>query len=255
MRIIRSAVGVSLALVSLVVVISMANSASPFFLRNGQRVVFLGDSNTNAGMYVQYVDAYLRTRFPDQKFDLINLGLSSETCSGLSEPDHPFPRPDVHERLDRVLAMTKPDVVVACYGMNDGIYYPFSEERFAKYKEGINKLIDKVRRAGAKITLVTPPPFDQQPMKEKVLPVDAPKFSWMTPYAGYDEVLARYSKWLLTLRRHGILIADAHTAVNEHLAAIRRTDPSYRLAGDGVHINATGHWLVAQQLLDRKSVV
>ncbi len=99
-----------------------AQAGEPFLLRDGQRIVFLGDSITNAGGYVQYVEAYLLARFPDQKFELINLGLPSETVTGLSEPEHPFPRPDAHERLERALLKTKPDVVVICYGMNDGIY-------------------------------------------------------------------------------------------------------------------------------------
>src|SRR5205807_3938434 len=127
-----------------------------FLLEDGQRVVFLGDSNTFAGTYIAYLDAYLFTRFPGKKFELINLGLPSETVSGLSEPDHPYPRPDVHERLDRVLAKTKPDVVVVCYGMNDGIYYPDSDERFAKYQEGMRKLIDRCQKAGTKVVLITP---------------------------------------------------------------------------------------------------
>ncbi|MEI2725571.1 MAG: hypothetical protein V9H26_19255 [Verrucomicrobiota bacterium] len=51
-------------------------------------------------------------------------------------PAGQFPRPDLHERLGRVLEKTKPDQVVACYGMNDGIYLPFSEERFAEVSSG-----------------------------------------------------------------------------------------------------------------------
>ena len=35
----------------------------------------------------------------------------------------------------------------------------------------------------------------------------------------------------------------------EHLAAERARDPAYKLAGDGVHLNATGHWLVAREVL------
>src|SRR5438552_1853750 len=124
------------------------HAADTFFLKDGQRVVFLGDSNTFAGHYIAYLDAYLYTRFPDKKFELLNLGLPSETVSGISEPDHPYPRPDVHERLDRVLTKTKPDVVVVCYGMNDGIYYPPSEERLKKYQDGIRRLIEKCEKAG-----------------------------------------------------------------------------------------------------------
>src|SRR5215469_8339181 len=49
------------------------------------RIVFLGDSITFAGGYADNVEAYYVTRFPDQHFEFINLGLSSETVSGLSE--------------------------------------------------------------------------------------------------------------------------------------------------------------------------
>lgn len=37
--------------------------------------------------------------------------------------------------------------------------------------------------------------------------------------------------------------------MNRHLAERRQQNPAYRLAGDGVHINATGHWLIARALL------
>jgi hypothetical protein len=77
--------------------------------------------------------------------ELINLGVSSETASGLSEPEHPWLRPCVHGRVGKALMESKPDIVVFCYGINDGIYYPFSNERFEAYKRGILSLIDKIR--------------------------------------------------------------------------------------------------------------
>jgi len=91
-------------------------------------------------------------------------------------------------------------MVVVCYGINDGIYYPFSEERFAKYREGIREMLARARAAGAKVTLMTPQPFVPVPVGDKALPATAPKFSWVAPYVGYDHVVARYSDWLLTLR-------------------------------------------------------
>ena len=112
--------------------------AGDFPIGDGKRLVFLGDSITKDGTYVRYVDAYLMTRFPDRKIEVINLGLSSETVSGTSEVDHPFPRPDVHERLGRALEMTKPDFVAACYGMNDGIYHPIDGDRFSRYRAGVH---------------------------------------------------------------------------------------------------------------------
>ena len=104
-----------------------------------ERILFLGDSITHAGDYISLVETQLRLH--GHNGTLINLGLPSETCSGLSEPEHPFPRPNVHSRIDAALKKTQPDVVVACYGMNDGIYYPFSEERFAAYQAGIQQII------------------------------------------------------------------------------------------------------------------
>ncbi|HOY59180.1 MAG TPA: hypothetical protein PK640_13730, partial [Verrucomicrobiota bacterium] len=112
----------------LLVVSGSSSGAESDFLPGVRRVVVLGDSITYGGGYVAGLEAYALTRHPDRQIEWLNLGLPSETVSGLSEPGHAdgqFPRPDLHERLDRVLAQTKPDLVLACYGMNDGIYYPF----------------------------------------------------------------------------------------------------------------------------------
>lgn len=231
---------------------TLAFAAEPadFALKDGERVVFLGDSITYAGMYVQAVEGYLFTRFPGRRIELINLGLPSETCSGLSEPLHPYPRPTVHERLARVLERTKPHVVVACYGMNDGIYHPFSEERFAAYREGIDRLRREVEASGARLVLMTPPPFDPRPIRETLAPADAESFGYTAPFADYDSVLERYSRWLLSLRDQGASVVDARGAVIALLEKLRAEDPSISLSGDGVHMNATGHWPIAQALLE-----
>jgi lysophospholipase L1-like esterase len=222
----------------------------PFLLKDGQRVVFLGDSNTYAGKFIAYLDAYLCTRFPDKRFELINLGLPSETVSGLSEADHPYPRPDVHSRVQRALELTKPDVVVICYGMNDGIYSPFSEKRFKKYKDGIASLVTKVEKAGARAILMSPAPFDASSLKGKVQGEDAAKFSWLKPYERYDEeVLTKYSDWLMTWRDKKYTVIDAHAALLQHLEAMRKEDATYRVSGDGIHPSANGHLVIALELL------
>jgi lysophospholipase L1-like esterase len=237
------------ALLLLAVPLANVQADDGFLFRDGQRVVFLGDSNTFAGGFIAHLDVFCRTRFPDRKIEMLNLGLPSETISGLSEPDHPYPRPDIHERLERVLDKTKPSIVVVCYGMNDGIYYPFSEERFQKYQAGTRKLIERIRKSGARVVLHTPAPFDPQPVRAKLLPKTAEKFSWLRPYEDYDGVLTRYSEWLLTLRGEGLIVADPHSAINRYLTENRKTDPNYRISGDGIHPDATGHWLIAQELL------
>ncbi len=133
-----------------------------------KRIVFVGDSITHAGGYVSSLEAAIITQHPERRMELINVGLPSETVSGLSEPGHAggqFPRPDLHERLGRVLEQTKPDLVVACYGMNDGIYYPLGDDRFAKFKSGIERLHKAVVDRGAKIIHLTPAFFDSLRIK------------------------------------------------------------------------------------------
>jgi lysophospholipase L1-like esterase len=216
-----------------------------------QRVVLLGDSITYAGGYIEMLDAYLATKFPGKRFELINVGLSSETACGLSEPYHPFPRPNVHERLGRLLTKMKPDVVIACYGMNDGIYHPFDEKRFEAYKAGINQLVVDCEKAGAKVILVTPPPFDPLANPKKVVKRDAKAFGYRDIYKHYDaEVMAVYAKWITEQagRKDVAAVVDIHTPINAYMEAQRKKNPAFKMSGDGVHVNSTGHRAIASAL-------
>jgi len=217
-----------------------------------ERIVFLGDSNTHASEYIVQLEAAILETFGESP-EMINLGLPSETCCGLSEPAHPFPRPNVMERLDRALEKTKPDVVVACYGMNDGIYHPFDKTRFEAYQNGINAIIKKVDRAGAKLILLTPPPFDPMPgrLAGKLVPADAKEFSWKTIYENYDsEVLKRYAEWILAQRSRVLSVVDTHTTVSDYVAQKRKTEPGFAFSKDGVHFDKLGHRVFTQAILD-----
>lgn len=207
-----------------------------------KRVLFLGNSITWAGIYVNDIEAYVTAQDPNRQIEFINAGLSSETVSGLSEEGHAggsFPRPDLHERLERVLAKTKPDLVFACYGMNDGIYLPFDKSRFAKFKEGINWLHQEVVKTGAKIIHLTPPDYDE--LKGKSL--------------GYSAVLDRYADWLLSQRSTlKWEVIDIHYPMQKYLRAHREVDAKFHLDGfalapDGIHPGDTGHWIMARQVL------
>jgi lysophospholipase L1-like esterase len=218
--------------------------------RDGQRIVFLGDSITAAGGFIRDIEAYLITRFPERHVQIINLGLPSETVTGLTETDHPFPRPDVHDRLARALALTKPDRVVAGYGMNDGIYHPFEEARFAAYRQGIQRLIAAVQASGASLTLLTPGPFEASAIPDKLRPAGAADYSYKDPYADYDDTLARYGKWLLTLRGDSVEVIDTRSFILAYAESMRKTDPAFHLTGDAIHPGAAGQWLIASALLD-----
>lgn len=220
-------------------------------LPEAHRILILGDSITYAGGYVEYLETALLAKHPGQHYEIIDIGLPSETVSGLSEEGHAggkFPRPTLHERLDRVLAAAKADLVVACYGMNDGIYLPLDEKRFAAHRDGIELLRQKVLATGAKIIHLTPPVFDPMPIPQKLKPVD--QLGPGSFYAGYDEVLARYSDWLIEQRaKAGWTVIDLHGPMAAYLAEKRQADPGFTLCPDGIHPNDEGHRLMARTVL------
>lgn len=215
-----------------------------------RRVVFLGDSITYSGQYIEYVEAELRARNPSLETEFLNLGLPSETVSGLTEPGHAdgrFPRPDLHERLERVLEKTKPELIVVCYGMNDGIYSPLDDGRFKRFRDGIQDVRARAQARGAKVLHLTPPIFDPLPIQAKTLPAGLDEYR--QPYQGYNEVLDHYSEWLLDQRAQGWAVLDLHGPLKQYLAEQRIKDPKFAFASDGVHMNATGHWIIARVIL------
>lgn len=203
-----------------------------------QRILFLGNSITYAGGYVSLFEYFYRKEYPDSDAEIINLGLPSETVSGLSEPNHAdgaFPRPWLFDRLTEALEKVSPDVAFACYGMNDGISLPFDETRFEAFKTGVIRLRNELEQAGVKrIVFLTPPTHDH--------PVHALK--------GYNLVLDRYAEWLLEQRDlQGWEVIDFHFPMNRYLTERRQTHPDYRLAKDGVHPGMEGHQLMAKELI------
>ncbi len=219
-----------------------ATSVRPFsermaLLEQSNRIVFLGDSITYAGDYVAVFESWILTQGLNSVPLVINVGLSSETVSGLSEAGHAggrFPRPNVAERLDRVLAITQPDLVFACYGINCGIYQPFDTQRFREYQQGIENLNTQVEATGAKLVLITPPVFDDRRSENE--------FS-------YDAVLTRYSEWLTSKRDAGWIVIDLHGPMSAELVRRREIDPAFTFQPDAVHPNADGHWFIASQLI------
>jgi len=187
-------------------------SAAPAKWLQGKRVVVLGDSITQNGLYVSFIEYLLTKTYTPKEVDIISIGLSSETTSGLTERVHPGPRPCIFSRLKKALEGAQPQVVVACYGMNDGIYLPLSPERMKNFQDGITRLVKESQAAGAQVILLTPPVFDPAPYGTRVVHDDSGP-GYTKPYAQYDDVLAEYAKWIMTLRQEGLCTIDLHTAM------------------------------------------
>ena len=206
-----------------------------FFDPSVKKVLFLGNSITYSGEYIQLFETIYRLQNPESKVEFYNCGLPSETVSGLSEEGHAngrFPRPVLFERLERVLKMIHPDVVIATYGINDGIYQPFSEERFLKFQEGIQKLHQQVEAMGAKIIHVTPSVYEEK-KKDATF--------------NYAEVMDRYAQWLIAQKKWEVI--DTHFPMKKALEEAKKKNPDATLASDGVHPNSQGHWVICRNML------
>jgi len=205
-------------------------------LKESKKLVFFGDSITYGGEYVVLFERWLTVNHPELSLEILNQGIPSETVSGLSEPGHlrhGFPRPDLHERLDRALKALDPDLIIACYGINCGIYKPFDEDRFNSYKDGLQRLKAKAEAQGVKIIFMTPPVYDKP----------NPKFN-------YDDVMKAYSEWLLSKREDGWRVINLHAIMKKKLAEKRTKDPNFKYSRDGIHPGTEGHELMAQQIIN-----
>ncbi|HEV7925473.1 MAG TPA: SGNH/GDSL hydrolase family protein [Verrucomicrobiae bacterium] len=209
-------------------------------LRGVHRIVFIGDSITQAGDYVVDCECWLLTH--GFQVEVLDLGLASETVSDLTvEENAPhlkaygFGRPFLSERLDRVLAASKPDLLFACYGMNDGGSLPADATGTKRFAEAITNLREAASKAGVKrVVICTPPVFDDKGDAHQ-------RF--------HDENLARYTAWLLSKRAKGWDVVDIHTPMRRALDEGRAKNPDFKFAGDGVHPGREGHWVMAHEIL------
>lgn len=203
------------------------------------KVLFLGDSITDQGLYISYIQAYLMLHHPESRLQIYNLGLSSETVSGLTEPGHPYPRPRLQDRLDRALLTTEPNWVFVMYGINDGIYYPFSQERFSAYKQGMLETVRRIREYGCHVVVMTPTPFEADSCPERVQKEGQSRYGFDRPYQAYDQVMEAYSRFVLEeVSKEVDMVIDLRTPLL-----------GQSVTGDGVHPGAHGHWLMARTIL------
>jgi lysophospholipase L1-like esterase len=216
----------------------IAGSVAPASAAETTRIAFLGDSITYDGRWPARVESALRNtpRFSDA--EIVNFGLGSETVSGLSEPGHAggkFPRPCLQERLGRVLEAYKPTLVLACYGMNDGIYLPPDKERMKAYQDGIIRLKTDIEQQGGSIIFITPP------LHNADKPSDDPQ--------RYDAVLDAYGAWLVSQRAAGWNVIDIRADLKKAVQEAKSADPAFVYAQDGIHPGDNGHDLIAASVI------
>ncbi|MEG1536227.1 MAG: alpha/beta fold hydrolase, partial [Clostridia bacterium] len=197
--------------------------------------------------YISILETYFSAHPSEGNYEFVNVGVGWETASGLSEPPSPFPRPCVCARIDKILARVQPDWAVILYGINDGIYYPPSQAIFDAYRNGITTIVEKLRACGAKVALMTPLPFEAQSYNGALFPVGEKEYGFMRPYVFYNDVMESFATWIRTCNLADKVI-DTRSAIEKWLWEKRISDPFYK-AGDGLHYNVEGNFVIAETIL------
>lgn len=206
-----------------------------FYLRDGVRVLFYGNSITAQREYTEDVEEYVLTRFPGWKVTFTNAGISGDRVTGGSTAG------PIDLRLSRDVFPMKPDVVTIMLGMNDGYYRAPEPGIESVYKAGYRHIVESIRQSLplAQLTLIKPSPYDD------ITRTPAPQ-------GGYNQVLLGYGKFLESFgAEKGVVIADFNEPVMTVLNRIARSSPvlARQFIPDRIHPQRAAHWLMAESLL------
>ncbi len=210
----------------------------PFYLHKDDRVVFYGDSITEQGRYVAFVESYVATHFPELNVRFINAGWAGEWVVGGGGGK-------VDQRLARDVVANKPTVATFMLGMNDAAYQDFDPAFFDVYTKGYQHLLDTLRQGlpNLRITLLEPSPFDDVTRPPQYALHDG----------GYNKVIVRYGQFVRELaRQQHVEVIDMNTPLVAVLEKARLADSALaeKIIPDRIHPSAAGGLVMAAALLE-----
>lgn len=208
--------------------------AEEFALKDGDRVVFYGDSITDQRLYTTFTETFAVTRFPKRTITFVHSGWGGDRVTGGGGGG-------IQERLTRDVLAYKPSVVTIMLGMNDGRVRAYNDQLFDIYSKGYRDIIKTLKAADGetRITAIQPSPYDDV--------TRAPGFP-----GGYNGVLLKYSDFVKELgKAEGLTVADLNRPVTAMLAKAKAADASLaaKIIPDRVHPGASGHLIMAANLL------
>jgi lysophospholipase L1-like esterase len=215
-------------------VAGIARAQGDFYLKDGDRVVFYGDSITEQRLYTTYAETYVVTRFPRLNVTFVHSGVGGDRVGGgWAGP--------IELRLSRDVFPYRPTVLTIMLGMNDGSYRAFDPAIFKTYTTGYQHILDSVKSVlpGIRITLIQPSPYDDVTRSANF-------------EGGYNAVLVRYGQFVEELaQKEKLDLADLNTSVVAALEKAKASDAemAQEIIRDRVHPGPGGHLLMAEALL------
>lgn len=204
-----------------------APAAEDFFLKDGDRVVLLGDSITQMGIYTAYLEQWINTRFPDRNISFFNVGIGGQRS------------PQGNERFKRDVLAYAPTVLLVNFGMNDGGYVPFTEPNFKRYMDGLQSIADQAKAANIRVAWCTSSAVEPKPQR--------------TELVQYNQTLERFAEGIqqIAARNGNALFIDQFHPYLSAITQARAADPQSFISGggDSVHPGRTGAVLMAWSIL------
>jgi lysophospholipase L1-like esterase len=204
-------------------------AAADFALRDGDTVVFLGDSITAARTYGKIIEDYTLLRFPDRKVRFVNAGVGGDTAAGGLA------------RLDRDVFARGATVLVVAYGVNDiGWGAKADDEHRQRYLDAVRGIVEQCRKRKARVFLCSAAVTAADPAKSED--------SFLQKMCDEGMETARQmGEQAIDVQRTMRAIQKKVWAANEHA---KEGDQKASLhAGDGIHLNDLGQLAMAYAIL------
>ncbi len=200
-------------------------SAEKFSLKDGERVLFVGNSLFENDLPYGYLELALTTRWPDRNVTFRNIGWAGDNVFGEARSYFTNP-PTPYELLLKQITDAKPTLVFVAYG---GIEAYAGEEGIPDFTKGLQALIDTITRLGAKTVLLSPIPLFFTPMATESV-------------NDRNEMLAQYTATISQIAAsRGTLFMDIFNPLKE----LGKTIP---VSDNGFHLNEAGYCQLAMVL-------
>lgn len=219
----------------LCVSIVSAQQIKPF--KEGDRVVFLGNSITDGGHYHSYVWLYYMTRFPDMRITVMNAGIGGDQAS------------DMVKRLDGDVFSKRPTVLIATFGMNDTGYFEYNGDQPEKFAdEKVKASYDAYKQMEARfknlvntnIVLMGSSPYDETAIIEG-----------STAFRNKNKAMQRVVDFQReSAKTNGWQFFDLNQPMTTINQQFQQKDPTFTICGnDRIHPDNDGHMVMAYLIL------
>lgn len=132
---------------------------SPLEFKDGDRVVFIGNTFIERSQSYGHLETMLTTALADRDLSFRNLGWSGDTVFGDAR-SYFGPPAEGFERLTKHLDELKPTLIISCYGAVAAFE---GEAGLPNFEKGYETLLDMFASTGARIVLMSPPPAENLP--------------------------------------------------------------------------------------------